>query len=261
LEPEFASGAVPTVTVRGYDGRNRLLRGRKTRSFIQLKDSEIASQIASDHGLSADATDTGVTFDYILQHNQSDLHFLLERARRIGYEVIVADKTLQFRPRPAAESPALTLTLEDLLEFHPRLTTMGQISQLSIRGWSVKDKAAVVANAEAGGPLASMGGSTSGPAAAESAFGAAATATVDLGVSDHAEADGIARGRLNEIALGYITAEGVCAGRTDLRSGSVVEITGLGKRFSGRYYVTATRHSYRPDRGYRTEFTARRNTT
>jgi phage protein D len=61
------------------------------------------------------------------------------------------------------------------------------------------------------------------------------------------------------MALGFITGEGVAIGNTDLRAGTVVKFAGLGQRFSGSYYVTSTVHTYSPSRGYRTEFSVRRN--
>ena len=51
LEPDFGAGALTSLTVRGYDRRHRLQRGRKTRTFVQQKDSDIAAQIASEAGL------------------------------------------------------------------------------------------------------------------------------------------------------------------------------------------------------------------
>ncbi|MBV9787865.1 MAG: hypothetical protein JOZ51_06815, partial [Chloroflexi bacterium] len=45
LEPEFDQHT-PTLTVRGYDRSHRLYRGRKTRTFLNQTDSDIASQIA-----------------------------------------------------------------------------------------------------------------------------------------------------------------------------------------------------------------------
>src|ERR1044071_5806900 len=97
LEPEFSFNKTPRLVVRGYDRRHRLTRGRKTRSFVQQKDSDIASQIASEAGLSAETVDSGVTHDYVLQANQSDMEFLQERARRINYEIAMDDKNLKFR--------------------------------------------------------------------------------------------------------------------------------------------------------------------
>jgi phage protein D len=40
LEPEFSNDKPPTLTVRGYDRRHRLMGRRKTRTFLNMKDSE-----------------------------------------------------------------------------------------------------------------------------------------------------------------------------------------------------------------------------
>lgn len=260
LEPEFVNGEVPTLTVRGYDRRHRLMRSRNTRSFTQVKDSDIAVQIASALSLTARVEDSGVTHSYVLQHNQTDLEFLQERAARIGYEVVVEDRTLFFRPHQHTTTPLLTLSRDrDLIEFYPRLTTMSQVDQVTVRGWNPQEKQPIVGQAGSGDQRGTMGGFTGGPAASSSAFGSSAAASVEQPVSSQAEADQIARGRFNTMALAYISGEGVCVGRTDLRAGTVVAIEGLGRRFSGHYYLTSTTHSYSPTQGYRTAFTVRRN--
>lgn len=259
LEPEFTFTRLPNLLVRGYDRRHRLQRGRKTRTFVQQKDSDIASQIASEAGLTAEVEDSGTVHDYILQANQTDLDFLRERARQIQFEVIVEDKTLIFRPVNNAQSESLTLTMDDdLLEFYPRLSSMGQVSEVSVRSWSPKDKKEIVGQSKAGDEVSSMGGQSSGAAISESAFGAA----VELNarpVATQAEADQIAKARFNDLVLELITGEGTCWGRTDLRSGNVIEIAGVGQRFSGAYYVPTAIHRYSPQLGYQTHFTVRRN--
>ncbi|MDP9380447.1 MAG: contractile injection system protein, VgrG/Pvc8 family [Chloroflexota bacterium] len=113
LEPEFLSGAPPTLTVRGHDRRHRLLRGRNTRTFTKMKDSDIVRQVATGAGLAVRIEDSGVRHEYVLQHNQTDLEFLQERARRIGYELAMEGSTLLFRRRGSviAGSEALSLSL------------------------------------------------------------------------------------------------------------------------------------------------------
>lgn len=259
LEHEFSSDEVPKLTVRGYDRRYRLLRGRKIRSYTQMKDSDIARKIAGELGLIAKVEDSRVKLDYVLQHNQSDMDFLQERARRIAYEVVVEDKTLHFRPRQNAAKNALTLRSLDLIEFYLRSTVLNQLSQVEVRGWDLKEKSAIIGKADKGEIATTMDGSTTGPAAADRAFGKAVSASVDRPVFSQAEADQIALGGINEMALAYITGEGVSIGRTDLRAGTVIRIEGLGKRNSGLYYVTSTTHTYTPARGYRTRFSVRRN--
>lgn len=261
LEPAFSADDF-TLTVRGYDLRHRLLRGRKTRSFVQMKDSDIARQIAIDAGLRAQAQDSKVKLDYVLQHNQTDMEFLQARARRIGYEVVVEDKTLHFRLPQTARKEVLTLSLEEqIVEFYPRLTTMTQVGQIEAHGWIPKEKKAVVGQAGVGKETTKMGGRISGPQSAKQAFGSASSGSVRSPVFSQAEADQMALGRFNDMALAYINGEGVCLGLTALRAGVVIKIEGLGKRFSGLYYVTSATHTVSPKRGYRTAFTVRRNAT
>ena len=260
LEPEFTTSRLPVLTVRGYDRRHRLLRGRKTRTFVQQKDSDIASQIASESGLTADVQDSKVALDYVVQANQSDLDFLKGRARLLNFEVVVEDKTLIFRPVPNGQSEVLTFSLKDhVLEFYPRLTSVGQVGEVNVRGWSPKDKKEVVGKSKTGDETSAMGGSASGPKVVDEAFGAAISSLSAQPVMNQAEADGIAKARFNERVLGFITGEGVCFGRTDLRAGKVIKIDGLGKRFSGQYYVASAAHCYGARSGYRTRFSVRRS--
>ncbi len=261
LEPVFTSNSRPSLKVRGYDRRHRLQRGRKTKTFVQQKDSEIAAQIASEPGvgLTAKVEDSQVVHDYVLQANQTDLEFLQERARRIQYEVVVDDKTLLFRPVGNAESESMILTPEDdLWEFYPRLSSMGMVSEVTVRSWNPKEKKEILGQAKTGDEVSTMGGENSGAALAESAFEAAIWRIGDRRVATQAEADQLAKAHFNREVLGLITGEGVCRGRADLRAGKVIQIDGIGKRFSGRYYVTSASHRYGPP-GYFTYFTVRRN--
>ena len=260
LQPEFTLSRLPLLRVEGFDRRHRLQRGRKTRTFLNKKDSDIASQIGGEAGLSVTATDSATTLDYVLQANQTDWEFLCERARLIRYGVVVQDKTLFFQPVGNAESEVLTLDIrQDLLEFYPRLSSVGLATNVRLQSWSVKDKAAVLGNSSAGDEVSTMGGQSSGAAIVGAAFGDAIDIVSDRPVSAQAEADQIAKARFNELVLGLITGEGLARGRTDLRAGKVIKIDGIGSRFGGQYYVTSAIHRYSPASGYVTEFTVRRN--
>jgi phage protein D len=262
LEPEFVTSRIPLLTVRGYDRRHRLQRGRKTRSFVQKKDSDIAAQIGGEAGLSVQATDSGTSLEYVLQANQTDWEFLCERARLIRYEVVVNDKTLLFRPVGNDQSEVLTLDMKnDLLEFYPRLSSAGQATEVKVQSWSIKDKKAVLGNSKGGDEVSTMGGQSSGAAIVKSVFGGALAVLSDQPVRAQAEADQIAKARFNELVLDLISGEGLCRGRTDVRAGKVIKIDGIGRRFGGPYYVTSAIHRYSPASGYLTEFMVRRNSS
>ena len=95
---------------------------------------------------------------------QSDLDFLLERARRIRYEVRIDGQKLVFRR--AANHLGKTVTLEftkTLKQFCPRLTTVGQVSEVKVRAWNPATKEAVLGVARTGDEDTKMGGKESGP--------------------------------------------------------------------------------------------------
>jgi phage protein D len=260
LEPEFVISRRPVLKVRGYDRAHRLQRGRKTRTFVQKKDSDIATQIGGEATLSVQATDSGVTLDYVMQANQTDWEFLCERARRIRYEVLVQDKTLHFRPAANDQSEVLTLGMEnDLLEFCPRLSSAGQATEVRVQSWSVKDKKALLGDSKAGDEVSTMGGQSSGAVIAKNAFGDSLEVVTGDPVSSQGEADQLAKARFNGVVLEFIKGEGLCRGRAGIRAGTVIAIDGVGKRFGGQYYVTSAIHRYSQASGYLTEFAVRRN--
>jgi uncharacterized protein len=260
LEPEFLVSRIPLLKVRGYDRRHRLQRGRKTRTFVQKKDSDIAEEVGQGAGVTLKATDSGITLDYVLQANQTDWDFLCERARLIRYEVAVEDKSVLFRPVGNDQSEILTLDMNnDLLEFYPRLSSAGQATEVKVQSWSIKDKQAVLGDSRQGDEVSTMGGSSSAATIVGDAFGDAVAVVSDQPVAAQAEADQIAKARFNELALELVTGEGICRGRTDIRAGKVIKIDGIGKRFGGQYYVTSAIHRYSAANGYVTEFMVGRN--
>jgi len=261
LEPEFPDTAAPTLRLVGYDSLHRLRRGRRTRTFLAMKDSEIAQKVARELGLGARVDDSGVTHEYVLQNNRSDIDFLLERARRIRYELTVRDGTLFFRKAANDQSPVMTLLYgQTLRSFHPRLSTLGQLSEVVVQGWDVKTKEPLEGRATAGAERARMGGKL-GTATSESAFFSTVGPVVDKPVASAGEAEQIAKARFEDLSMRFLTGEGLAIGEASIRAGDVVELQGLGRRFSGRYYVVRSEHRVNAQEGYTTRFSVERNAT
>ena len=259
LEPMFTAGQPPLLLVRGYDHRHRLARGRKTRTFVQMKDSAIAGQIAREAGLRARVDATAVTLSYVIQSNQSDWDFLRRRANLIGYEVYVRDKVLYFRSPQISQPPADKLSLgADITEFSPRLSSLTQAAMVAVRGWDVKEKKAVVASVRA---APGLGGAKLGYSVARGAFGTSTLAILGQPARNRPEADPIAQGQFSTGSLVYVEGEVVADGRPQLHAGTVVDIAGAGQKFSGRYYVTSVTHTVTKEHGYQTSFTVQRNAT
>lgn len=261
LEAEFVEDEAPTLKVQGYDSLHRFRRGRKTKSYLQQKDSDIARQIASTLGLSAQVEDTNVTHEYLLQDNLTDIDFLMERARRIRYELVIENGTLHFRK--AANDKSKVVSMEfgmTLRSFCPRLSTVSQVSEVLVQGWDAKKKEPITGSARSADAVSKMGGQQLGANITEGAFFPTKNIIIDKPVFSKGEADQIAKGMFNNMAVGFITGEGKAIGNGDIKAGTVIELLKLGTRFSGLYYVTSATHTI-DSSGYTTKFTVERNAT
>ena len=255
VEMDLNAATTPTVLVRGYDRSHRLMKGRQSRSFLNMKDSELASKVAGEAGLSCKSDATATKHEYIFQNNQTNWEFIQERARRNGFECFVDDqKQLHFRKPKQTSAPVVPLEWgRDLISFRPRITAARQVKDVTVMGWDPKAKKEIVGKASSpvGEPSVAA---QKGPAVAGSVFGGPKMIVVDRPIHSKPEADDMAKSILNELAQDYLTAEGVAYGEPALKAGSQIEIKNLGKKFSGKYYITSATHTWNPDEGYTTSF-------
>jgi len=252
LEPEFGKGMIAELTVRGYDRSHRLYRERKSKTYVNIKDSDLAEQIASTAKLKAEVDATPTIYDHLYQHNQSDLSFLRQRAWRIGYECFVIDEKLYFR-KPPTEEAQLTITWGvDLLTFRPRVALSEQVEEVWVQGWDVQKKEAILGRANQGN-LYPATQEKNGKAWSDELKQTSRVVLVDQPVVSQAEADIVAAARLDELSGAFIEAEGTAFRRPDIQAGRRIKIEGLGKRLSGVYLVTSALHTY-TNKGLYTRF-------
>ncbi len=256
IEPQFNQMAGPTVVIRGYDQAHRLHRAKQTKTYIQETDGDIVKKIARECGLKTKVDSTREVHEYVCQDNQTNMEFLLDRAQRIGYRLYVEDGTLNFRQAPDTESQRPVLEWgENLLEFEARLSTAGQVTEVMVRGWDPKKKQEIVGRATVAEDTPQVGESSSGGQVAKRAFNVdSKEIIVDRPVATQSEADSLAQSICDEIGNTFIKAEGLCYGNSAVHAGAVVELKGVGRRFTGRYRITHAVHRYE-DSGYTTLFT------
>lgn len=257
LEPVFDREGRDELVVRGYDKAHRLYRQTNSKSYVNIKDSDIASQLAQSAGLRTEVVTTSTIYKQLIQHNQSDMEFLLQRAWRIGFECYVKNgDTLVFGP-PKSGSASVTLTrARDLLSFYPRMTLAEQVDKVTVRGWDPASQQAIVGSASTGELYPSIGESKNGASWAKS-FGRGEVVMVDHPLENQGEANALALARLNELSGSFLQAEGVAFRRPDIRAGESVKLEGLGERLSGTYLVTSASHLYNVQEGFTTTFHVR----
>jgi phage protein D len=248
---------MPTMVVRGYDLSFALHRDVKSRSFVKQTDADIAKKIASEGGgLTAKVDATSEVHDYILQHAQTNYDFLLDRARRIGYELRVVGKELQFR-KPAPEGSPVDLEWGvSLKSFHPRLSVAEQVDEVSVRSWDVQKKQILVGTASNGTTAPKVGETRAAGAVAKEVWGSAKHTVVNAPTATLDEATALAQAMLDDFTSSFIEATGECKGDSKLRVGASINVKGVGKRFGGTYYLTAVRHTISKSGGHQVSFSA-----
>ena len=256
IETSFKQATGAVLIVRGYDQSHRLNRGRQTRSFVQMTDSDIANRIAREINLRTDVDSTSEVYDYVLQENQTNLEFLQTRAGRIGFRVMVEGDTLNFKsaPQGGSETPVLEWGA-NLVEFNARLSTSRQVSEVEVRAWDPQSRREIVGRARQPQDTPEIGESRQGGQIAQQAFGnAGREIVVNRPVGTQAEADALAQSLFNDVGSSFIQADGVCGGNPEVCAGAMVELQGLSRRFNGRYRISHALQRY-DSRGYSTRFT------
>lgn len=263
MDLDVEARAVPMLTVRGYDLGHKMSRTTTTHHYTKLGDLGIADEIAKKYQLKLKRPlgEREVIHESVAQYNQTDLEFLRHRAELLGYEVKVDGEELVFAPRKDKRPPALELSAEaDLVSFSGSLSAKDMVDTVEVFGWDQAKKQVIKGSCDVG-KLAAHDG-TIGGAQAKKAFGTAKVVVVDAAVTTAAEAEQIARGRLEELERSFMSARCTCFGRADLRAGAEVRIEGLGERFGGTFDIRRTSHVYdAKSLSYRTELSLRRNAT
>lgn len=243
IEPELTEEGGATIAVRGYDKSHRLHRGKKTRVFQEMTDSDIVRKVAQESGLDVSVDATSVVYDHVFQDDQTDMEFVHDRARRAGYLAYVENGRLVFS-RASASSASVTLEWgRNLTSFQARLTSAEQVSESEVRGWDIMQKKVITSAATSPTVTPTVAGGNHGGDMANRAFGVKAVEVVNNRPVDNAgQADLMAKSVLNDSCLGFFQAEGTCHGNPGVRAGKMVEIKGIGTRFSGSYLVTRAVH-------------------
>jgi phage protein D len=277
LEADFAEAAAPRLTVRGLNVLDRFRNKQYTWAWpldpkATITDSEIAKDLAAKADAPPGKPGLGIEvrvdehaakaeqrLPYVMMNNQYPIVFLMDRARRNGYDLFLArdpktnEQFLYFgRSDRIADRTYKLEWGKSLVSFKPTISLARQVSKVTVLGWdrkakqSIKGEASLADVKELNGdlhPFIEMIGREE--------------VVTDRPADTVAQAKQIAEDYLRAQVLDMVEATGVVVGLPDLRAGRVVEIGGLGDLLNGRWFVKETTHTLN-DNGYRTTFVARR---
>lgn len=240
------------ATVRGYDALHRLSAGTKSRTWENVSYSDIVRKIAREAGLSVDMDMTSGQLEHVIQPNVSDLHFIYYLAGRCGYTVAVKDQKLLFKePTKASEGPSagtddsmnpLQLVWgQRLIEFHARISAVGQVADVQVRGWDQKTQKALIGKSRSGASSANV--TTSISKLTQTSKGKTYT-VVDQPMATQAHADRLAKAVAEQIGSAAYEATALVVGSPKLKSGVAVTISGVDEDVAGKWVITSARHEF-----------------
>jgi phage protein D len=262
IELTMHQGRDAEVRVFAEDKLMDLRMTRRFKTYEDVSEADLAQQIASQHGLTAQADLDGPTYKTVQQWNQSDLAFLRERAQRLSADVWIEGDTLHVAARDKRGGSANRVTLiqgNDLLALEVRADLAHQRTKQHVSGFDEVAKDAISEDAESSAVASEASSGRSGIDVLTEAFGERVTYRVRDVPFAGAEATAWAKAELLRRARRFVTMRGITLGTPTLAVGSAVKLERVGPLFEGEgYYVTHVAHCFDTHDGYRTHFEAER---
>lgn len=262
LEAVFGDGVPPRVLVYAEDAMMRLRMTRRSRTYTNVTDADIARQVADAHGLQAEVAAEGPRFDVVQQVNQSDLAFLRERARRLQAELWCQGRTLYFSTRDRRKGTAVQLVRGGhLLSVRLLADLAHQRSEVHVTGYDAATTKVIDEKVGNEVIAAESGKGRTGPQVVALALGPSRSFRFRDVAQSGDEARAWAKAEMLRRARSFVTVDALTRGSPELVVGSMVELQDVSQPFAGGgYYVTRFCHTFDHTSGLRTRFTAERGT-
>jgi len=258
MEPGFEVSGISSMTVRALDKMHRLGRGRKTRHWEEMKDSDVASEVGKESGLSVSADPTQETHSYILQRNESNIAFIKRLAARNNFVARVTDGKLEFKKASFNAQSVKVGMGDNLRSLRMSFNSTDLVQKVVVRGWDVKAKKEIVGQASSGDVTKVGGGDLGADLAGK--FGDSTAYITDVPVSSQAQANAVAKSEMERLARQFCKGSCTIAGNDKALAGASLELSGLPKGQNGKFFVIASRHVISKGTGYTTEMQVCSNT-
>lgn len=246
---EQREGEQPELLVTALDKSHRMSRGSNIKTYLNTTYSDVVSQLASAHSMTADTGTTSSTFDYVFQV-ATDLDFLNELAARSGFDWWVEGETLKFKKPSASPSASLSLGAE-LRSFSVRAGGH-RPGSVTVYGWDRDQQQQIQAVASTPALTASskFADLVKSP---DNDFGTGHFVTAGLAATSSGEATELSQALLDWTTHASVRAYGTAAVNGAIKLGTGVTVNEAGP-LDGTYPVTRVEHSYRSKREFVTRF-------
>lgn len=215
--------------------------GRRSRYFIDKTDSAVMEEIIGGYGLTADVAATDVTHPDLVQYDVSDWDFLVSRADANGRLVIADDGTVAVQAPKLDGAADLSILFGDsIYELDAAIDARRQYGSVRAYAWDYSAQEVLQKDGSAPSPASAQGNLSESDLAAT--IGLDELALRHTGRLDGQEMKVWADAQLARSSLAKIVGRAKIRGFAAIKPGQLVEVNGVGERFSGTAFVAAVRH-------------------
>jgi hypothetical protein len=255
LEPVYKGGEKTRIVVRAMNKFHRLIKVVKSMTFTDKTDQQILDQVVQQAGLTLEwKHEKSIQYKHVYMHNQTGMQFVRMRAGRLGCHVWCVGTTLNCKQPDLQSAPIAELKIHEqstqgtLRGFTPRLSAHGVLKKCTVKGWNPETKELITGEASA--QASSLGGQNAVAGAGDLA--GEDNTTVDHPIWSKEEADAIAKAKLQDSALSYITGEAEITGDPTMDLGKIVKLSPNSDPnaspgddpFNGKYYIMGLTHRH-----------------
>jgi Rhs element Vgr protein len=214
---------------------------KKSKYYIDKKDSDIMEDILNSHGLSKTVETTIPKLKDVVQYDSTDWDFLVCRAEANGQLVMVEDDKIKIAKPALGENPALKMAYgSTVIELDAEMDARWQSKGIKTTSWKAADQ--VLEEAEGKEPTAPQAGNVS----ASDLAGVLAHESDEIrhsGALDAPMLQALADARLLRMRLAKLRGRARCQGFAEIKPGNIVQISGIGERFEGKLFVSAVQQT------------------
>ncbi|HKY16501.1 MAG TPA: type VI secretion system tip protein VgrG [Microthrixaceae bacterium] len=220
----------------------RMTSGLRSRYFVDTTDGDVLDELIGAHSLERDVATTKPALKEVVQYDSTDWDFLVCRAEANGHVVAVKDAKITIGPPDTGTEPAVTAKFgATVLELDAEIDARWQVKGVKATAWNATDQELV--EAEASEPSVTDSGNLS-TAELSDVIGGDPHVLRHGGKLGEPELQAWADGRLLKDRFAKVRGRVRFQGFAGIHAGDVVEVTGIGKRFEGKQYVSGIRHTY-----------------
>ena len=198
IDHSFQGKGTSSVILKCLDHSHRLARGRQTRFWTDMKDSDVVSEVGAESQLGVEVDATSETHKYILQRNESNLGFLKRLAARNNCQLRVEPGKLLFKKSDGGGYTYNLSTDTGLISLNMSYNSADMVQNVVVRSWDITTKKEIVGKASASD--VQKIGSGEGGAQAASIFGEQTAYITDVPVTTQEMADELAKAEMERIA-------------------------------------------------------------